>query len=352
MKRLAVATTLLVLSWAAAAQQPPRFSERVDVNAVLLDVIVTDAKGQQILGLEKNDFVVKQNGIEQPLDAADYFTNRQLLNAREGSAPFKVERVREDRYFVFFFDKPADGRMWDELAFARRAARDFVENQMKPGDLAAVAGHDVRLKIYSDFASDKKQLSAAIDEAARYGKGLLTTSEATGPSILRSVDPNDMMSGSGTVYEGLEVLGSSLRPIPARKNLILFSAGIYEPGQEVRNGVILSQSRYYDPMIHALNTANVTVYALNLLRGNIDDTPALHQTLDQITADTNGEYYRHAVSFEPILKKIEQINNGYYLLSYPSHHPKGTTGFQRVEVSIRNHPEFRVKAREGYAYGE
>jgi VWFA-related protein len=351
-KRLAVATTLLVLSWTAAAQQPPRFSERVDVNLVLLDVIVTDAKGQQILGLEKNDFVVKQNGIEQPLDAADYFTNRQLLSAQESSAPFKVERVRENRYFIFFFDKPADGRMWDQLAFARRAARDFVENQMKPGDLAAVAGHDVRLKIYSDFASDKKQLTAAIDEAARYGRGLLTASDATGPSILRNVDANNMMSGSGTVYEGLEVLGRALRPIAARKNLILFSAGIYEPGQEVRNGVILTQSRYYDPMIHALNSANVTVYALNLLRGNFDDTPALHQTLDQITADTNGEYFRYAVSFEPILKKIERINNGYYLLSYPSRHPKGTTGFQRVQVSIRNHPELRVRAREGYAYGE
>ena len=33
------------------AGQPSRFEEQIDVNAVLLDVIVTDPKGNQILGL-------------------------------------------------------------------------------------------------------------------------------------------------------------------------------------------------------------------------------------------------------------------------------------------------------------
>ena len=351
-KRLAMfAASLLLWSWTAVAQQPPRFRERVDVNVVLLDAIVTDSKGQQILGLDQKDFVVKENGGEQTLDTADYFTNRQLLNAQEANAPFKVERTQQARYFVFFFDKPEGGAFWDSLAMARRAGRDFVEKQMKPGDQIAVVAHDVRLKVYSDFTADKKQLLAALDEVGRFGKGLTSRGPAEGPSILRSVDADDMMSGSGTVYEGLEVLGHALRSIPARKNLILFSAGIAERGQDIRDGVILNQSRYYQPMIEALNSANVTVYAMNLLRSQASDLPAVHQTLDQIAADTNGDYYRHPVSFEPLLRRIEQANNGYYLLTYRSNHPTGSSGFQRVEVSIRNQPRLRVKAREGYAYG-
>lgn len=352
MKRLAVCTLLLLLGWTARAQQAPAFGEKIDVNVALIDVIVTDSQGHQILGLDKNDFVVKENGIEQPLDSADYYTNRQLLTAQESNAPFKAERIKEGRYFIFFFDKPSDNGAWQYVTVARNAVKGFIENQMKPGDLVAIAGHDVRLKVYSDFTSDKKQLLDALAEAAKFGKGVLTAAPGDGPSILRKVDADAMMSESGTTYEGLEVLGQALRPITGRKNLILFSAGIYEPGQEIRNGMILNKSRYYEPMIEALNSANVTVYAMNLLRGDSSDMPAIHQTLDLITSDTNGDYYRYPVAFEPLLKKIEQVNNGYYLLSYGARHPKGTTGFQKVDVSIRNHPEFKVKAREGYTFGE
>lgn len=356
MKRVAVLSVLLILtSFGASAQQqpqPPAFGEKLDVNVVLLDAIVTDSSGHQILGLDKNDFVVKENGVEQPIDAVDYFTNRQLLTEQEKNAPFKVEQVREKRYFIFFFDKPTSGQLWQYISVARNAARDFIKTQMRPGDQVAIAGHDVRLKIFSDFTSDKKQLLAALDDVAKFSKGITEKSGTKGESILASMSMGEMMSGSGTVYEGLEVLGNALRPIPGRKNLILFSAGIYEPGQEARDGIIIDKSRYYDPMIESLNSADVTVYAMNLLRNDAPSAPIFHQTMEEMTADTNGTYYRYAVSFSPILKKIEQMNNGYYLVSYTAHHARGKHGYQKVSISIRNHPEFQVKAREGYTYGE
>ena len=115
MRRFALAFALLALAFPGLAQQQP-FEEQIDVNAVLLDIIVTDDKGNQILGLSKDDFIVKENGIPQEVDSVDYFTNRRLLDSREESAPFKVERVREDRYFIFFFDKPEAGAMFDKLA--------------------------------------------------------------------------------------------------------------------------------------------------------------------------------------------------------------------------------------------
>src|SRR6266550_694047 len=85
-----------------AQQQSPPYGEKVDVNLVLLDAVVTDARGNQILGLDKNDFVVKENGVPQDIDSVDYFTNRRLLSSPESKAAFKVERVHEQRYFIFF----------------------------------------------------------------------------------------------------------------------------------------------------------------------------------------------------------------------------------------------------------
>src|SRR5205085_5395108 len=171
MKRLAIFFALLALP--LVAQEPPKFGENVEVNVVLIDAVVTDNTGHQILGLDKNDFVVTENGVPQPIESVDYFTNRKLLNAREESAPFKVERVHEERYFVFIFDKPNDAQLFDELSLARKAARDFVQHQMREGDRVAVVGHDVRLKVYSDFTSDKNQLTRAIDDAGRFGLGVL-----------------------------------------------------------------------------------------------------------------------------------------------------------------------------------
>ncbi len=112
MKRFLPILALLALTLPAFSQTevltPPPFGEKVDVSAVLLDVIVTDPQGNQILGLGPDDFVVEENGVAQTIDSVNYFTNRRLLDRREEQASFKVERVQDERYFVIFFDKPSD----------------------------------------------------------------------------------------------------------------------------------------------------------------------------------------------------------------------------------------------------
>ena len=350
MFRMRSLLAILALSISLPLLAQERFGERVDVNVVLLDVIVTDSKGNHILGLGKDDFRVKENGVEQTIESVDYFTNRQLLNAREENAPFKVERVREERYFIFFFDKPEGNQLFDRLSRARQGVREFIDNKMRPGDQVAIAGHDVRLKIYSDFTSDKTKLRRAVDEVASFSKGMKKSEAKDGPSLLATISSKEMMDRTGTVYEALRVLAEASKTIRARKNLILFSPGIHEPGEEVRDGVILNESRYYQPTVRALNGANVAVYAMNLLADG-PELPVIHQTLQRIAADTSGEYFRHVIAFDKRIEDIEQTNSGYYLLTYTSRKPKGTAGYQKVDVSV-SAPELRIKARDGYAYGE
>ena len=353
MRRFTVVLAALALSLPVFAQEQPQpaLSEQIDVNVVLLDVIVTDSKGNQILGLSKDDFVVKENGVEQPLDSIDYFTNRRLLDQREENAPFKVEQVKDQpRYFIFFFDKPSDpGMLFDQLTLARNAARDFIKD-MKEGDLVAIAGHDIRLKVYSDFTSDKNRLVRALDDAARFGPGIKKGGGDAGvASILRNVDSAEMVKRTGTVYEALDTLADAVRPIRARKNLVLFSPGIVDVSEDIRAGMLMNRSRHLDPMLQSLNAANVSVYTVQLQR-DVDSTPFIHQRLEEIATETGGEYFRFNNTFKPPIQRIENVNNGYYLLSYRTRHPKGEKGFQKVEVSLRN-PEFRVTARSGYQYG-
>jgi VWFA-related protein len=349
-RTLTVFLALLALALPTFAQQQQPFEERIEVNAVLLDVIVTDSKGHHILGLGPDDFIVKENGVEQSVDSVDYFTNRRLLDQREEQATFKVERVREDRYFIFFFDKPEAGAMHDELTLAREAVRDFVRNEMKPADLVAIVGHDVRLKVYSDFTGDKARLERALNEATRFGRGITSAPAGDGPSLLRNMKSKELIDKTGTVYQAVDLLADSTRPIRARKNLVLISPGIADRNEDVFAGEMLgSRSRYVDPMLESLNAANVSVYAVQLQR-NVAPTALFHQRLSEMAESTGGRYFQQNVSFKTPIVEIENVNSGYYLVTYRSKQPRGKSGFQKVDVRLRN-PEFRVVTRSGYGFG-
>jgi hypothetical protein len=86
------------------------------------------------------------------------------------------------------------------------------------------------------------------------------------------------------------------------------------------------------------------------LQRDVDTTPLFHQRLEELASATGGHYFRYNTSFTGPIDRIENTNNGYYLLSYRTRHGKGERGYQRVKISVRN-PEFRVIARSGYQYG-
>jgi len=349
--------TLLILAAAPLlAQQPSQnsqsFGERVDVNLVQLDAIVTDARGNQMLGLGKDDFVVRENGQPQTVDSVDYFTNRRLINAPESAAAFKVERVHEERYLVFFFDKATgDAGSQGEMIRARSDVARFMDDRLRPEDRIAVVGHDVRLKVYTDFTSDKAQIRRALNDATAYGLGIRSKdASSSGTSLLHNMDIDRMINKTGTVYEALDLLGDALRPIRARKDVVLFSNGIIGPDEEVRGGIVMSRSRFYDPMIESLNSADVTLYPVSLQSG-IDVPEFVHQNLASMASDTNGQYYRLHTSYTTPLRQIEKQTAGYYLISYYTKKRPGEHGFQKVNVALRN-PEFKVTSRSGYLYGD
>jgi len=64
----------------------------------------------------------------------------------------------------------------------------------------------------------------------------------------------------------------------------------------------------------------------------------------------NGQYFQFNTSFTPALRQIEKLSTGYYLISYYTQPHRGS-GYQKVSVALKN-PEFRVRARQGYSYGD
>jgi VWFA-related protein len=351
MRKLSLICTLFLLAApflsAQEPQEEPRFEEELDVNVVLVDAIVTDRRGNQILGLGPDDFIITEDGVRQEIESVDYYTNRRLVTSPEEKAKFDVQRVREMRYFILFFDKPPGATQVEgfnqELWRAINGAKEFVKADLFPEDYVAVLGHDARLEIYTDFTNDRAKILGALDEARRFSSGTLDAPPANGPSILAHLDPDRVMRRTGQMYDALAVLGTALQQIQGRKVMMLFTPGI--PGRS-GSGLPL-EDRYYKPMVEALNAANTSVYGLNLLP--MAQYHSAEQNVHRLTGDTGGTYYRTAVNFVTPLRMIENRNNGYYLLTYRTSRPKDAHGYQEIDVRLRN-PEFRIEARQGYLY--
>ena len=131
-----------------------------------------------------------------------------------------------------------------------------------------------------------------------------------------------------------------------RKNMILFTIGF---GTINSFGQYIPDPRYYPDMQQALNDNNVAVYALDLVPTGTEHI--MSSAMNQLALETGGRYYFNFTSFMTPLRQLAEDNNGYYLLAYESRNPKGESGYREVKVKTKN-PDFKVRAREGYLFGE
>lgn len=365
MMALAVVAMASLCSFGSAAMaqnEPPaqgQFEGKVDVNEVLLDVLVTDARGNVIVGLGKDDFVVTERGKPVELSGVTFYSNRRLVESSPALAKsgVSIEQGTEDRYFILFFEDQKDTaqeapRLLSQSLEAAKRARGWVESEMLPNDWVAVASYDTKLKVQQDFTRDRKAVVEAIGDAVkgkdREGNFPSRINEAKGPSLYAGLPKGDeLRAKTGTIYDALQQVARSAGNIRGRKNLLLFTFGL--PGRQDTFGQYVPDKKYFEPTVQALNTNNVAAYAFDLTPPATEHT--LSDSLNKLAVETGGRYFFNVTNYSTPLDQVSQENNGYYLLSYQNENPEGRTGFQQVEVKVKN-PEFRVKARRGYELGK
>ena len=354
----ALAASALFVARLAAAQettpppQPaPTFAEEVEVSEVLLDAVVTDRDGNVIVGLGKDDFKVEEEGKPVALTDVRFYSSRAQLDA----AGHAVNPAEAQRLFVLFFhdqraiNTEVPGVLARALDASRRA-KEWVRT-LGPNDYVAVASWEHSLIVEQDFTRDRKAMLRAIDEAVTGGdpRGNWPSrlpAEA-GPSLLRHLPKgNAVRDTTPTIYEALQVLAKASAQVVGRKNLVLFSSGFGEVNSfnQFRPDV-----RYDVPTAQILNDSNVAVYSVDVLDSNTESPQS--SALSLLSTETGGRYFQNVVNFVTPLTEIASETTGYYLLSYRATHPRGESGYQEVKVSLAN-PGLRVKAREGYRYGD
>jgi VWFA-related protein len=160
-----LAVSLLVLAPALIAQVP--YIETFEVQLHNLDVVVTDAKGQPVRGLTKDDFVVLENGVPQPVTNFSLYDTSagkaSSVNDASSAATETFEAVQPPpRHFVFFIDeievqRNARNRLYKRL-------QEFVE-AMRDGDVASVVRPTAPNKVVQEFTGDRAAIESALKTA-------------------------------------------------------------------------------------------------------------------------------------------------------------------------------------------
>ncbi len=359
-RTLASLFLIFVLSTAAAAQDASlptsdepslelQFDGLVEVSEVLLDVLATDADGQVIAGLSKEDFIVEEDGEPVELTGVSYYSTRY------GDEPAADDEPPASRHFIFFFHNQWQlstygGDLVRQQMRAGIQSRRWLDQEMLPSDWVAVVSYGKgKLLIHQDFTQDREVLERSFKEAAIGKKPAGMRRRSPGArelSVFRRLPQGrELRERASNVYQALGLVAEACGYVVGRKNLLMFTIGF---GKQRGFGEAEADPEFYPQLETALNDHNVAVYP-------IDTSPAGRGTrqtdfMTQLAEDTGGTYFEDFVGFIRPLREIGGDNYAYYVLSYQSAHPAGEIGYQRVEVKARDE-NIQLRTRKGYRYG-
>ncbi|MCH9649012.1 MAG: VWA domain-containing protein [Deltaproteobacteria bacterium] len=351
-----VAATSLALPLVAQDQLEAPFTDEVNVTEVLLDVQVNDKGGNVIIGLDKTDFIVEEDGKPIEIDSLTFYSNRVLETPAEDlrAKGVSLDEVPQDRYFIVLFEdqlsRAADApRLVSRQLDAGRQTKEWIRSELLPGDWVAILSYDFKLKLHQDFSQDRSDLMAAVDRAVRSkdaGNWPSRIANDGAPSLATGMPQGkELRKETKRIYDALQVLARAAGKVQGRKNLLFFSLGF---GDLDSFGQYRPDPRYYPPTMRNLNDNNVAVYTIDITPSGTRH--AMEDALSHLALDTGGEYLFNFTSFLTPLRRASEANNGYYLISYQAKHEPRKSGYQKVKVATRN-PEFKVRARSGYLYG-
>ncbi|MBN1271082.1 MAG: VWA domain-containing protein [Candidatus Aminicenantes bacterium] len=377
------------------------------VTLKLVQVYVIDKKGNPVVDLEKEDFLIRDNGQKKQITEFErHILDLSSLDAVEESGPSPYAQWMKRKFFLLF-----------DFAFnntkgikkAKKAALHFLDTQVQPTDEVGVLSYTSikSLTLHEYLTSDHNEVRKVVeafgvkDRAGRAenfeedywfrvtGENPLDASKAGKITFKEGAQTEDRpVTGStpewdkfhaqedGTVHvlhfvQRIKDFAEALKYIPGYKHIILFSSGIpyslvygiQHPTEtwDMTRGVdtmlkqrwdfgnTLIQERY-DDMLKALTSSNSTVYAIDTedlsSTVGVDSRLKGGYTLQTISSSTGGKYFGDVNSYEEHLEQIQNMTGCFYVLGYYIDE-KWDGDYHEIKVKA-NRPGLEVHAQKGY----
>ncbi len=367
-------------------QEPPTL--RVTTRLVQLNVIVTDRRGNPVVDLKREDFILRDEKEEQSIDVFAVETSRSSDVATEGLPPNTFSNHLDQKgtqpgsVTVILLD--GLNTRFEDQAYARTQIVKFLR-QIEPHDRVALYTLGRDLRILHDFTTDAEPLLRTL---ARDRARVASEVEASEPvpsdtgnqQLDEFIDRANQTIADFTVVRrvertlaAIEAIANHLQVIPGRKNLVWVSSAfplhigfdtlqIDDPQRERR-----TFSREIDRTVRAVNNANLAIYpvdgrglvgpfssagfAASGRRGSIFATTQQIRgpidTMQTLAERTGGRAFYNTNDISGSIRRaIEDSRVTYVLGFYPTHN-NWNGKFRRLRVKV-NRPGTRVRYREGY----
>jgi VWFA-related protein len=320
--RLLVAAVLLLtgISAPAAAQDPPRYTEKVDVARILLDVRAYDPRGRPLLGLEPANFEVKIDGRRARVESVEHITGDAVVSSSPTTTP--LPHAGDGRLLVFLFQKSLERSRIPGLMAMLRELRERVATFGRH-DRVAVLRFDSNLDLLLDFTHDRDLVLKAFEHDVLFGAAA-DRGESQEPSMRAAMD-RERASPSDSIEEALLRIAEALESLPGPKSVVLVGHGF---GLLNRTGVLLDTD--YDEAREALQRARASVFCLDVTNA---DYHSLEAGLMTVAEDTGGLYERTHVFSRLALGRVLAAVEGQYVLFVEG--PPLKPGSHRLNVRLR-----------------
>ena len=297
---LTVCTLLIFIFIFASGRlmaEEPETVIKVDVKLVNVFVTVTDARGAPVANLQKENFLLKEDGKEQKI----------AIFSRESALPLSI---------VLSVDTSLSTRK--DLPLELISARKFAHAIVRPQDGLALYKFSEVVNEVVPFTSDLKKIDAGIDR---------------------------VRNGSATaLYDAIFLGSQALSRRQGRKVMVVITDG----------GDTVSQVDYKEAL-RAAQESEAIIYSIIIVPIEASagrDTGGEH-ALIQISSDTGGKYY-YATSLAQLDDAFRQIGDELrtqYLLAYYPSERYSNSDFRQLRVDLTNAPpggRYQSHYRAGY----
>lgn len=281
-----------------AQQSAPGTTLRVNVNLVNVFVTVTDDHGSPIGGLNKQNFVLKEDDHDQTIAVFD----------KESALPISI---------ALAIDTSLSTR--HDLPLEQASAKRFARAILRPVDAMSVYGFSEMVNESTrGYTSDLKQIDDAIEH-------------------LR-------MGAATALYDAIYLTSRALDKRKGRKVIVLITDG----------GDTISKFDYKEA-VRAAEEAEALVYSIIVvpIESSAGRETGGEHALIQLSEDTGGKYYyaTSTAQLDDAFRKISDELRTQYLLAYYPSQRTSFSDFRRIQVQVVGVPDaasYRVRHRAGY----
>ncbi len=328
---------------ATAFQGQPRSEQAMkplqhEVNVILklIQVFVADLDGNPASDLEKDDFVLYDNGKLQEITAFEkhFFQMPDSAGAEPAVSDTTLRSSRTapllKRKYIILFDN--DSNDLEGISKSRKSALEFLDHNVQPGDEIAFfsCSPTAGLSVHEYFTSDHGKIREAIIRIKSI------PGQPMGGLAVESFSEHELANPEHPTLDGLfslfkdfdtgrsrqnyirrdfiirlTELAKALRQVDGQKNIILFSKEF----RHIMDNPSDPDARRFQEMAKELASANCPVFVINTT-GGMEKALSGNAGLQYLSNITGGRYYDAVDHYAENTRNIRNVTSNFYVLGY------------------------------------